>query len=59
MHTVPMNAVMENQSEDDLFDLDAEVTVQTSAVTPTITSVSLCTPGCTSPNGGSFCSFCC
>ena len=28
------------------FDLDAKVTSQRSAVTPNITSKSLCTPGC-------------
>ncbi|MEW2505761.1 gallidermin/nisin family lantibiotic [Amycolatopsis sp. CA-161197] len=43
----------------DLFDLDLEVGVEQMSVTPAITSISLCTPGCTSPGGGSNCSFCC
>ncbi|MGW3991866.1 gallidermin/nisin family lantibiotic [Amycolatopsis sp. NPDC004772] len=43
----------------DLFDLDLEVGVEKMSVTPAITSISLCTPGCTSPGGGSNCSFCC
>ncbi|SDC53842.1 gallidermin/nisin family lantibiotic [Actinokineospora iranica] len=43
----------------DLFDLDLEVGVDTMSVDPAVTSVSLCTPGCTSPGGGSNCSFCC
>lgn len=33
----------------DLFDLDLEVGVEKMSVTPAITSISLCTPGCTSP----------
>jgi gallidermin/nisin family lantibiotic len=43
----------------DLFDLDLEVGVEKMGVTPAVTSISLCTPGCTSPGGGSNCSFCC
>ncbi len=43
----------------DLFDLDAEITVGQITAGPAITSWSVCTPGCTSPNGGSGCSYCC
>lgn len=43
----------------DLFDLDLEVSVEKMNVNPMWTSHSLCTPGCTSPGGGSNCSFCC
>jgi gallidermin/nisin family lantibiotic len=43
----------------DLFDLDLEVSLVKMDVHPAITSISLCTPGCTSPGGGSNCSFCC
>jgi len=46
-------------SEVDLFDLDLEVSVAPMAATPALTSISLCTPGCTSAGGGSNCSFCC
>lgn len=59
MPPTPVKAIEEIESEVELFDLDTEVTVQDVSATPTITSWSLCTPGCTSPNGGSFCSFCC
>lgn len=43
----------------DLFELDLDVSIEKLAVNPMITSVSLCTPGCTSRGGGSNCSFCC
>ena len=43
----------------DLFDLDLEVSVEKMSANPMWTSHSLCTPGCTSPGGGSHCSFCC
>lgn len=43
----------------DLFDLDLEMGVETVAASPAVTSISLCTPGCTSAGGGSNCSFCC
>lgn len=46
-------------SEDGLFDLDMEIGVETVSASPAITSISLCTPGCTSAGGGSMCSFCC
>lgn len=41
------------------FDLDAEISVAVMSTEPAITSASICTPGCTSPGTGSFCSFCC
>ena len=44
---------------DDLFDLDVDVNIEMTTASPMITSVSLCTPGCTSEGGGSQCSFCC
>lgn len=43
----------------DLFDLDLEVSLVKMDVHPAVTSKFLCTPGCTSPGGGSMCSFCC
>lgn len=43
----------------DAFDLDLEVSTQEMTVSPAITSHFFCTPGCTSPGGGSFCSYCC
>jgi gallidermin/nisin family lantibiotic len=43
----------------DAFDLDLEVKVEDVMASPAVTSWSICTPGCTSPGGGSNCSFCC
>ncbi|MFW5417289.1 gallidermin family lantibiotic [Nocardiopsis sp. CNT-189] len=43
----------------DMFDLDLEVSVEATSVSPAVSSNFLCTPGCTSPGGGSFCSYCC
>ncbi len=43
----------------DEFDLDLDVEISELMSSPAITSVSLCTPGCTSAGGGSNCSFCC
>jgi lantibiotic bacteriocin len=47
------------RDEVDLFDLDLEVGTEKMSITPAVTSILLCTPGCTSPGGGSNCSFCC
>jgi gallidermin/nisin family lantibiotic len=44
---------------EDLLDLDLSIGVEEITAGPAITSWSLCTPGCTSPGGGSNCSFCC
>lgn len=44
---------------DRTYDLDAEITLSATNATPMITSKFICTPGCTSPGGGSFCSYCC
>lgn len=45
---------------DDEFDLDIDSVVTLDIEDSTmITSVSLCTPGCTSPGTGSGCSYCC
>lgn len=44
---------------EDPFDLDVEVSTQEVSFSSTITSKFLCTGGCTSPGGGSFCSWCC
>ncbi|GAA2978702.1 gallidermin/nisin family lantibiotic [Actinokineospora diospyrosa] len=57
MPTIEMTAPA--GAELDLFDLDLEVSVEQMSLTPAITSISLCTPGCTSAGGGSNCSFCC
>jgi gallidermin/nisin family lantibiotic len=57
MSTALLDAV--KADELDLFDLDLEVSVEKMNVNPMWTSHSLCTPGCTSPGGGSNCSFCC
>lgn len=43
----------------DLLDLDLTIGVEEITAGPEIKSWSLCTPGCTSPGGGSNCSFCC
>ncbi len=47
----------------DELNFDFEFSVDTEIVdkdaTPDIQSIILCTPGCTSPGGGSFCSWCC
>lgn len=50
--------VLTGADEND-FDLDVDVAVQTVAASTAITSRFVCTPGCTSPGGGSFCSYCC
>jgi gallidermin/nisin family lantibiotic len=44
---------------DDLLDLDLSIGVEEISAGPAVTSWWLCTPGCTSPGGGSNCSFCC
>ncbi|ETK34053.1 gallidermin/nisin family lantibiotic [Microbispora sp. ATCC PTA-5024] len=44
---------------EDLLDLDLSIGVEEITAGPAVTSWSLCTPGCTSPGGGSNCSFCC
>lgn len=41
------------------LDMDFDVKPNSSDVGPQITSISLCTAGCTSPGGGSQCSWCC
>lgn len=41
------------------FDIDVDVKVEQIPASTMITSVVVCTPGCTSPGGGSFCSYCC
>jgi gallidermin/nisin family lantibiotic len=46
-------------TDENNFDLDVDVAVQTVAASTAITSKFVCTPGCTSPGGGSFCSYCC
>jgi gallidermin/nisin family lantibiotic len=57
--------VVTEQPEDleytDPFDLDVKVFGEpmSPVAGPAITSRFLCTPGCTSPGGGSFCSYCC
>jgi gallidermin/nisin family lantibiotic len=43
----------------DILDLDIEVGTEEAAAGPMVTSWSICTPGCTSPGGGSACSYCC
>ncbi|MFB7178746.1 gallidermin/nisin family lantibiotic [Streptomyces sp. NPDC056257] len=47
------------QNNTNLFDLDLEIGVEKSIAGPAITSISYCTPGCTSEGGGSGCSHCC
>ncbi|GIF13379.1 gallidermin/nisin family lantibiotic [Actinoplanes teichomyceticus] len=47
-----------DETIDDVFDLDVEVTVETTT-SAIYHSGLICTPTCISPNGGSFCSFCC
>lgn len=41
------------------FDLDITIDTKPQAQKEYIRSWFICTPGCTSPGGGSFCSFCC
>ena len=43
-------------SNADMFDLDLEVSVEATSVSPAVTSVFICTPGC---ENGTFHSFCC
>ncbi|MEU9621691.1 MULTISPECIES: gallidermin/nisin family lantibiotic [unclassified Streptomyces] len=54
-----VKTISQSQNETDLFDLDLEIGVERSVAGPAITSVSYCTPGCTSEGGGSGCSHCC
>ncbi|PWV48517.1 gallidermin/nisin family lantibiotic [Nocardiopsis sp. L17-MgMaSL7] len=52
-----MNAdLMSEKYNVDMFDLDLEVSVEATSVSPAVTSVSVCTPGC---ENGTFNSFCC
>ncbi|MEU8568900.1 gallidermin/nisin family lantibiotic [Streptomyces pathocidini] len=53
------NTPAQSQNEANLFDLDLEIGVEKSVAGPAITSISYCTPGCTSDGGGSGCSHCC
>lgn len=41
------------------FDLDIVIDTKAQSNSAAITSRFFCTPGCTSPGGGSFCSYCC
>jgi Gallidermin len=43
----------------DLFDLDLVVSTEETADSSDFRSWILCTAGCTSPGGGSNCSYCC
>jgi len=52
-------AIPLRENENDLFDLDLEIGVEQSVAGPAVTSISVCTPGCTSEGGGSGCSYCC
>ncbi|MFJ1614803.1 gallidermin/nisin family lantibiotic [Streptomyces sp. NPDC088251] len=54
-----VKTISQSQNETDLFDIDLEIGVERSVAGPAITSVSYCTPGCTSEGGGSGCSHCC
>lgn len=54
----PETSVDQKVLEDLDFDLDVRAESDGEAV-PTFRSWSLCTPGCTSQNTGSGCSFCC
>ncbi|GGQ23356.1 MULTISPECIES: gallidermin/nisin family lantibiotic [Streptomyces] len=54
-----IHAPTTGQNDANLFDLDLEIGVEKSVAGPAITSVSWCTPGCTSEGGGSGCSHCC
>jgi len=61
MSTALMDTVNTGKTDvfDDLFDLDVQVYEGKMPASPAWTSISLCTPGCTSAGGGSNCSFCC
>jgi Gallidermin len=50
---------VDSVSLDGLFDLDLSVSTEDIVNTTEFRSWSLCTPGCTSPGGGSNCSWCC
>ncbi|MFF4605292.1 gallidermin/nisin family lantibiotic [Streptomyces sp. NPDC001339] len=54
-----IKAPAQMKSDMNLFDLDLEIGVEKSVAGPAITSISYCTPGCTSEGGGSGCSHCC
>ncbi|MEV7652236.1 gallidermin/nisin family lantibiotic [Kocuria marina] len=55
-----MTATLEAEK---VMDIDLEIDIDAmptdADAQPMITSISLCTPGCTSPGGGSQCSWCC
>lgn len=55
------NSMLDALAEQDVLDdLDLDIrTAEIVGVEPQFKSWSLCTPGCTSQNGGSGCSFCC
>ena len=56
-----MTATIEAEKATDIeFDIDIDI-MPTSAddSVPMLTSISLCTGGCTSAGGGSMCSWCC
>lgn len=51
-----MTAMMETA----MLDLDVDIdTMPADTAFPQFRSISLCTSGCTSQGGGSFCSYCC
>lgn len=55
------NSMLDKLAEQDILD-NLELDIRTADVVdaaPAFRSWSLCTPGCTSQNGGSGCSFCC
>ena len=58
-----MNTAILEKPTVDVMDIDLAIDVEDLPVEQIdqirLTSISLCTPGCTSPNGGSGCSFCC
>ncbi|GAA1231598.1 hypothetical protein GCM10009676_13270 [Prauserella halophila] len=56
--SAPVDETVET-GEVDLFDLDLQVGFEATMANPAVTSVSYCTPGCTSEGGGSGCSHCC
>ncbi|WP_019547644.1 MULTISPECIES: gallidermin/nisin family lantibiotic [Streptomyces] len=54
-----INSPADVRNDEGLLDLDLEIGVEKSVAGPAVTSISYCTPGCTSEGGGSGCSHCC
>ena len=59
LHMVPEEALLDELELELEAEIDIEIMPDDSDATPMLTSISLCTAGCTSRGGGSRCSWCC